>query len=312
MSISPLLLSLPKLQQINTQNTCNGKVLDVLLTNLSKYYNVPTVVPPVTADDPNHGSPSDHSPVIAVPLANGTENKTKDYMTRTFRPLPDSGIEHFGEWLDTEDWITVQKIHISPSEQVNIMQDLMNEKLDKYLPKKSARFTTQDQPYITCQLKKLDRRVKKEYSKKGSSLKYETLKAEYDEKRKKAAKSHIEKNVHMLMESEPGKAYATLKRMGAQPGDNLDDGSYNLIEHLEANLTNSESVERIASYFARVSQEYPPLNISTLPASVKSKLDDPDKLDQAPVLSESEIMEKIMKSKKPKSGIPGDLPRRIV
>ena len=84
MSISPLLLSLPKLQQINTQNTCNGKILDVLLTNLSKYYNVPTVVPPVPADDPNHGSPSDHSPVIAVPLANGTENKTKDYMTRTF------------------------------------------------------------------------------------------------------------------------------------------------------------------------------------------------------------------------------------
>ena len=114
------------------------------------------------------------------------------------------------------------------------------------------------------------------------------------------------------MESEPGKAYATLKRMGAKPGDSLDDGSFNLIEHLEANLTNSESVERIASYFARVSQEYPPLNISTLPASVKSKLDDPDKLDQAPVLSESEIMEKIMKSKKPKSGIPGDLPRRIV
>ena len=73
----------------------------------------------------------------------------------------------------------------------------MNEKLDKYLPKKSARFTTQDQPYITCQLKKLDRRVKKEYSKKGISLKYE--------KRKKAAKSHIEKNVHMLIESEPGR-----------------------------------------------------------------------------------------------------------
>ena len=82
MSISPLLLSLPKLQQINTQNTCNGKVLDVLLTNLSKYYNVPTVVPPVTADDPNHGSPSDHSPVIAVPLANGTAHSWSSIIER--------------------------------------------------------------------------------------------------------------------------------------------------------------------------------------------------------------------------------------
>ena len=46
------------------------------------------------------------------------------------------------------------------------------------------------------------------------------------------------------MEYEPGKAYQTLKKMGAQPGDNLDDGSFNLTEHLEANLTSKESVER--------------------------------------------------------------------
>ena len=135
---------------------------------------------------------------------------------------------------------------------------------------------------------------------------------EFEKKFKKAAKDHLEKNVEMLLESEPGKAYATLKKMGAQPGDNLDDGSFNLIEHLEANLTSKESVEKIATHFAQVSQEYPALNIPTLPSDVRIKLDDPEKLLHAPVLSESDIEQKILKAKKPKSGVPGDLPRRIV
>ena len=117
MSISPLLVSFPKLHQIVTKNTCNGKVLDVLLTNLSNFYNVPLVVPPVPADDPNKGSPSDHSPVLAVPLTNGTANITNEYKTKTFRPLPESGIAKFGDWLSTEDWRCMQT-DMAPTQQV--------------------------------------------------------------------------------------------------------------------------------------------------------------------------------------------------
>ena len=85
-----------------------------------------------------------------------------------------------------------------------------------------------------------------------------------------------------------------------------------MIEHLEANLTSKESVERIATHFARVSQEYPPLDVSVLPADVLNKLRAPDMLVNAPQLSESDVEEQIRKAKKPKAGIPGDLPRRIV
>ena len=62
------------------------------------------------------------------------------------------------------------------------------------------------------------------------------------------------KNVRELKESDPGKAYATLKRMRAQPGDDLDDGSFSLLEHLESNLTAKESVEKIAEHFSKISQ----------------------------------------------------------
>ena len=75
-----------------------------------------------------------------------------------------------------------------------------------------------------------------------------------------------------MKESDPGKAYATLKRMGAQPGDDLDDGSFSLLEHLEANLTNKESVDKIAQHFSSISQEFPALNIIHLSETVQAKL----------------------------------------
>ena len=87
---------------------------------------------------------------------------------------------------------------------------------------------------------------------------------------------------------------------------------YTLIDHLEANLTSQDSVEKIATHFARVSQEYPALDVSSLPENVKRKLDAPDLLETAPLLSESDVEKQISKAKKPKAGVPGDLPRRIV
>ena len=94
----------------------------------------------------------------------------------------------------------------------------------------------------------------------------------FDANFKKAAADYLDKNVTELKNSDPGKAYATLKRMGAQPGDELDDGTFSLIEHLEANLTSKESVEKIAEHFSQISQEYPPLNIQALPQQVQNKL----------------------------------------
>ena len=67
MSISPLLTGLPRLNQLVTEATCNGNVLDVLLTNLHEYYSVPEIVLPVPADNPLQGKPSDHSVPLATP-----------------------------------------------------------------------------------------------------------------------------------------------------------------------------------------------------------------------------------------------------
>ena len=55
-------------------------------------YSVPVIAPPVQPDNPQYGVPSDHSTVVAVPLAQGKVLETREYISRTFRPLPKTSV----------------------------------------------------------------------------------------------------------------------------------------------------------------------------------------------------------------------------
>ena len=100
--------------------------------------------------------------------------------------------------------------------------------------------------------------------------------------------------------------------MGAQPGDSSNEGAFQLLSHVEDNISEDDSVKRIANYFSHISQEFPPLNFELLQDNVKAKLNSPTYSEQLPQLSDYLIYEQIRKSKKPRSSVPGDLPRRLV
>ena len=100
--------------------------------------------------------------------------------------------------------------------------------------------------------------------------------------------------------------------MAAQPGDNQDEGSFTLLSHLEDNLTSEESIEKIAQHFASISQEFLPLNYNLLPPDVQIKLDQFISESELPEIQDHDVYLKIKKTKKPRSSVPGDLPRRIV
>ena len=195
-----------------------------------------------------------------------------------------------------------------PSNQALALQKILELKLDEIFPTKSVKLSNKDKKWIDCELKKLDRSKKREWCKRGKSDKYVKLKKEFDVKFNEAAEKYMEKNVRELKEADPGTAYATLKRMGAQPGDELDDGTFSIQEHLEANLTDKESVEKIADHFSQISQKYPALNIKNLSEAVQEKLKNIRKAD-LPYVSKYKVENMIKKAKKTKSGVPGDLPK---
>ena len=115
--------------------------------------------------------------------------------------------------------------------------------------------------------------------------------------------------VDNLKEAKPGKAFAVLKSMGAQPGDCSDDMTFSLPNHQELGLSDQQCADSIAEHFSAISKEFNPLNPDILPARVKAKLNKSHKL---PTISEHECYQKVKAAKKPKSVIPGDLPSEIV
>ena len=126
---------------------------------MHSYYSVPVIVPPVSPDDPLCGVPSDHSTAIAFPLTQDNSKRFRDYVTRTYRPLPESGILEFGEWICSEGWQNVPE-NINPTDQVVAFENLVNEKMDTIFPLKTVKINPNvDKPFFTAELKKICRKM---------------------------------------------------------------------------------------------------------------------------------------------------------
>ena len=193
---------------------------------------------------------------------------------------------------------------------MNIFEGIITQKLDEYLPQKVVKLGIEDKAFMTAELKKLKRLRMREYVKRGQTEKYLSLKKDFKEKFDKASENFLRKNVDSLKEMNPGQAYNVLKKMGAMPGECDDSSSFNLPSY--ENLSPIESAEKVAEHFSKISREFPPLKTETLPVRVQQKLSNPESESQVPHIDEHEVYQKIKSTNKPKSGVPGDLPRRLV
>ena len=118
------------------------------------------------------------------------------------------------------------------------------------------------------------------------------------------------------MEAKPGQAYKVLKRMGAQPGDDAEDGGFELPEYVSQGLSAAECADRLAQAFANISQEFPALDTEKLPTRIQLILKGEQnpfcKLDPGmPYISRQMVEKKIFQSKNTKGGVPGDLPTKL-
>ena len=283
-------------------------ILDIIIMNLSGLYNSPIIAPPIQPDNPNKGKPSDHSVPVCTPHTDRYRPAQRNYRTIKYRPLPDSSVRKFGDWLVQEDWDRL-KDDMSPTQMSVVFEQLVGNKLNQLCPEKEVKVSSQDKPFITGELKKIKRLKSREYTRRGKTQKYKDLQKKFKSKYKIEAEKYLNKNLDALKETKPGQAYSILKKMGAQPGDCIDSNTFSLPSHEADNLTEEQSAEHIATHFAEISQQFPPLDISTLPLHVQKKLKCQDK---APVVSEYEVYNKIRAAKKPRSGIPGDLPKVMI
>ena len=168
MDIKPLLNFGLRLKQVVDIGTRNGKILDVILMSIPQLYDSPILIPPVPCDNPNDGVPSDHWVPVCYPHKDRHKAPLRRFKEVTYRPLPEDNIRKFGQWITSEDFSVINE-NISPTDQAQQLEQLLSFKLDELCPSKTMRISPQDKPFINAELKSLNRRKQREYTKNEAS-----------------------------------------------------------------------------------------------------------------------------------------------
>ena len=78
------------MRQTVREVTRGQKILDVIVTNLARYFDEPLIILPIMPDRAGHGVPSDHSGVSAPPNTRQGQPANRNIIRKVIRPLPES------------------------------------------------------------------------------------------------------------------------------------------------------------------------------------------------------------------------------
>ena len=89
------------------------------------------------------------------------------------------------------------------------------------------------------------------------SERYKSLDKLFKSKYKSESAKYLQKNLDALKDTNPGKAFNILKRMGSMPGDCIDGNTFTLPSHEQENLSDEQCAEHIADHFAEIGNNTP-------------------------------------------------------
>ena len=170
LNLDPILNLSPNFRQIVQDWTRLNPpaLLDPVITTMGKFYQRPECLEPLDADPDKNGAKSDHRIVIVKPIS--TINNRCGRTTRTIRtrPLSKSGLAKMKAWFVEQTWENVYSTE-SAHEKAAIFQNTLIQKLEEFFPEKIIKINSDDQPWITFKLKKLDRKRKRIFRKERRS-----------------------------------------------------------------------------------------------------------------------------------------------
>ena len=150
------------------------------------------------------GQPSDHLTVFMRPIS-----RTKREIL--VRPMKLSGIDMFGNWVTRQNWEEVLEAE-NVDKKSEILQNILMDKIDEFLPQKKRIISSDDQPYCTDKMKTLKRQKTREYRKHRTSTKYKELNIQYQKEISAAKNSYYKNIIKDLKHSKPKQSYSKLKK----------------------------------------------------------------------------------------------------
>ena len=303
LNLRPILNLSPSLKQLVTTPTRLNPdaILDPVITTMQKYYLPPVTKPPIENDVNKKGKPSDHLIVLMNPISQDMKCPGRQVRYVECRRMPQSGINKMGLWMQEQTWTEIYQSK-NVNEKLEILHNMIMKKIDEIFPLKISKFTSDDKPWVTREIKQLDRKCKREFFKNQKSQKWQELRQKFKEKCNKAKESYYKNMVEDLKESNPSQWYAKIKRMGGLP----DDRSGNILVEELSGLPDQDQADRIAEYYAKISNEYKPLSDDDISADLYRTDIKP------PQIEPYQMYQKIQKMSTRKANVKGDMPMKII
>ena len=300
--LDPILSLSPNLKQVvKTYTRLNPpRILDPIITTMSRYYQDPEVLPPLDPDPNSNGKPSDHMMVVFTPINVINTKSAIASKQIKYRPLSDNGMEQMENWLKNENWFEIINQNCV-NLKANALQDLLMSKYNEFFPEKVRTISSQDQPFFTNKLKQLRRRKNREYHKHRKSLKWKNLEEIYQTELRKSKKHFYRKRIQALKKGNPRKWYSELKKL-----TNFDQmKSEEIVVESIKDLTALEQAEQIADKFSEVANEYQKLKTEDIQVPFFSE-------EQIPTFSTSEVEAVLNEIDAKKSNVNGDFPAKLL
>ena len=280
----------------NTRPTHGKKNIDVLVSDMVHLYSEPIIIQNVQTDipdgQPGGGKRSDHPIIYSTPRLERASKSAKELVVKKTRRFNESTKMKLARWIQHESWEEL----FNSSNMAEKFEELVVQKLDDICPEEEIKITQLDGKIKSLALQKIGRQKLREYTKNGNSNRFKALK----KKQKARVKLEGQKALDKIFENAEEKGTKWVReasRLSSRPGED-NSSTFSLPAHVEANLTAQQSAEEIVKYFAKISQEYTPINEdkSSRWMEVQARLDQSP--CSHPVIEEYQIFKNIKKGKK--------------
>ncbi|XP_003724581.1 uncharacterized protein LOC100889924 [Strongylocentrotus purpuratus] len=289
MDISQILSGCHMKQVVRTPTRGNA-ILDQIISNLDLFYQEPSLLSPIGL--------ADHNIVIWLPkeVNNRPRNKAKK---RIVRPMKDSDIRAFGEWITHNDWRDVLA-ESQPQAMCDHFYQTLQSKVDVHFPTKSIKLHPTDKPWITPRTKELINQRQIAFSNNSQGA-WKSLRKQVLREISRAKRFFYRDRIQNLKSDNPSSWYKNIKVMSGHSNSQADIIRVPTVEDNDP----VKIATAINEFFANVNVDIPELHLRDLPSYLPAQTPPPH-------VQPWEVMSELKKIKPGKSSGPDGIPGRLV
>ena len=283
-----------QLKQIVHFPTRGRRTLDLILTNISEYYQAPIERPPFGL--------SDHATIELQPKERAHIKQTT--ITIKARDLRPSKRHAMSSCLEAVDVCAMTSALETCVEKVSLLEEIMTTGLDRILPIQSRRVHSTEPPWITSTLKKLIQARQRALSR-GDNQQFREFRNRVNRERKACRAKYFKAKVEHLKECKPSAWWTEVKKLsGCSPA--FTERSYvtTSLQHLYGPTDNVNLANIINKAFLSPMRSFTPIpaDYVTDPANSATQ-------QLGLVVSKESVFKKLIKLNRTKAhgpdGIPG-------